>query len=222
MTNKTRTSLWFGCLATFCFALSQCRHSPLTEDQVLVRDGLTYAKGEEEPFTGTLVSFYLNGFKKEETKYRRGKKHGESTKWWANGSIKSEGVYKDGKLDGLIVERSWRGIQKSTYRDGALVEESFRSVTKPLINPETIEKLHNGRFVDWRRLSQREKTSITLDYCRARSGGSISKDDLVRRVNILVSCIDLAARNSSPGGPLEFFSLKDIVEICIESEFDDM
>jgi antitoxin component YwqK of YwqJK toxin-antitoxin module len=75
-------------------------------DKLEYRDGIAYAVGEGEGFSGKLVTTYSNGKKETEINYQDGKQEGLDIWWWRNGNKGRESQYKNNQLDGL--ETEWR------------------------------------------------------------------------------------------------------------------
>jgi antitoxin component YwqK of YwqJK toxin-antitoxin module len=77
-----------------------CGSKVVNENKLVERDGLKYEVNSEKPFTGTMVSDYPNGKKKQEREYRDGKLNGIVSNWYENGQKESVGEWKDGQPDG--------------------------------------------------------------------------------------------------------------------------
>ena len=64
-------------------------------------DGLYYAAGADEPYTGKHEAWYIKGDKAWEGEMLNGKRHGEYTQWYPeNGGQHVAGLYQDGSRDG--------------------------------------------------------------------------------------------------------------------------
>ncbi len=64
-------------------------------------DGLYYAAGADEPYTGKHEAWYIKGDKAWEGEMLNGKRHGEYTQWYPeNGGQHVAGLYQDGHRDG--------------------------------------------------------------------------------------------------------------------------
>ena len=89
-------------------------------DKLEYRDGVAYAVGESEGFSGKLVTTYSNGKKETEINYQDGKQEGLDIWWWRNGNKGRESNYKNGKLNGLETEWYKGGIKQieTNYKDG--------------------------------------------------------------------------------------------------------
>lgn len=90
------------------------------------RDGLTYVKGEDKPFTGKRVKFHENGRKKLEVEYLDGKKHGKFTMWHDDGQKWVEGEYRNGKKDGkfTIWRKNGEKFGEAIYKNGKLISKN--------------------------------------------------------------------------------------------------
>ena len=88
-----------------------------------IRNGLVYLPNQQEPFTGKNLCKYGNGQKKSEGKFKDGKLDGKWTSWYENGQIKSEENYKDGKRDGKWTTwyKNGRITSEKNYKDGKLI-----------------------------------------------------------------------------------------------------
>jgi len=91
-------------------------------DKLEYRDGIAYAVGESEGFSGTWVNVGTNGNKASELNYKDGLQDGLTTKWFPNGAKGEEANYKNGKLHGTATEWTKSRIIISQYRDGKLLE----------------------------------------------------------------------------------------------------
>ena len=59
-------------------------------------DGLYYAAGADEPYTGKHEAWYINGDKAWEGEMTNGKRHGQYTQWYPeNGGQHVAGLYQD-------------------------------------------------------------------------------------------------------------------------------
>ena len=93
-------------------------------DQFFVmRYGLLYQKHSDVPFTGRIVQVN-NGnegkYVSSDENWSNGKKHGQSTKWFSNGTKMYERNYKDGKWHGAVT-RWWPNGQRmyvTAYTEG--------------------------------------------------------------------------------------------------------
>ena len=88
-------------LFVFSFSLLGAEPKMVSFDKLQHRGWLTYITNQDTPFTGKAVSFYANGQMKEERNYKDGKYHGLRTEWYENGQMRGEVRWKNGKHDGL-------------------------------------------------------------------------------------------------------------------------
>ena len=65
---------------------------------VVDNDTLIITPNSRKPYSGKVFSLYDNGKKKEEGKYRNGKKDKLWTEWYENGQKKRELIIKYGNL----------------------------------------------------------------------------------------------------------------------------
>tara|TARA_Y100000590_G_C15448066_1_gene911573 strand:- start:183 stop:788 length:606 start_codon:yes stop_codon:yes gene_type:complete len=118
------------------------------------RNDIYYEPNQEEPYTGKYVSYYANGQKKEEGKYKNGKKEGLHVEWKENGCKNSSYEYKNGKLDGKADFRGgWRcekwkiGQYKNGKKEGTWVHYYFTQEKESERN--YINGVLDGFFTSW-------------------------------------------------------------------------
>ena len=90
----------------------------VSPDDLVKRDGITYKKFTNIPFTGS-----VEGVPKGT--YKNGKRDGVWEMYHLNGQLWMEGTYKDGKKEG-VWEYYWDNGQlsvKETYKDGKVIKE---------------------------------------------------------------------------------------------------
>jgi len=100
------------------------KHEGVDLKELELREGLSYVKGSNAPYTGKVYELYLNRKKEYEIDFLNGKEHGLYTSWYQNGQKKAETNYKDGKLDGLAIgwhENGQKHIERN-YKDGKRVD----------------------------------------------------------------------------------------------------
>ena len=88
----------------------------VTMDDLVERDGLSYKKFTDVPFTGEVTGETQGLF----GSFKDGKKDGPWVVYWDNGQLSTKGTYKDGKLDGpwVVYWDNGQLMSKGTYRDG--------------------------------------------------------------------------------------------------------
>ena len=92
----------------------------VNSDELEERDGIAYLKGSDTPYTGKYFFFHDNWQKFEEGNFKDGKMDGLVVEWYENGQKKAEGNWKDGKQDGPITfwhENGQKWIE-GNYKDG--------------------------------------------------------------------------------------------------------
>ena len=67
-------------------------------DELEAREGVTYLKNSDSPYTGKVFEFHYNGQKKSEANYKDGKPDGLTVSWHENGQNRTEINYKDGTV----------------------------------------------------------------------------------------------------------------------------
>ena len=97
---------------------------PINEETLIDKDGLKYHPDTKELYSGKVFEVHMGGKKKTEGTYKDGKLEGLWTKWYENGQKELEGNYKDGKKDGLWTSWYENGQKEveGTFKDGELVE----------------------------------------------------------------------------------------------------
>ena len=114
MTRILATALLALCLTSSgAFALSL--------DQLVMREGITYKKFTDEPFTGNVDEDLGQGV------FKDGKFEGPWVMYWSNGQLRSKGAYKNGKREGPWVRYNKDGTKlqhlSGTFRDGKKVSD---------------------------------------------------------------------------------------------------
>ena len=96
---------------------------PINENSLIDRNGVKYQQDSQKPYSGKVFRLYDTGENKNEGIYKDGKLEGLFTQWYENGQKEFERTYKDGKPDGLWTywndygQKEWEG----NYKDGELV-----------------------------------------------------------------------------------------------------
>ena len=80
-----------------------------------MRNGVRYGKGEEKPFTGMAFYFYKEGSNSQESPYIKGKLNGTEVNYYESGSIKAETPYVDGKKHGTQIWYFDDGSKKEEF-----------------------------------------------------------------------------------------------------------
>ena len=80
-----------------------------------MRNGVRYVKGEEKPFTGMAFYFYKEGSNSQESPYIKGKLNGTEVNYYESGSIKAETPYVDGKKHGTQIWYFDDGSKKEEF-----------------------------------------------------------------------------------------------------------
>ena len=89
---------WMGCATT----KETLREPVVNQENTETKNGLTFLKAEDQPFTGT-VRLYVNGIVNIEYQVKEGLRHGYC-KFWFVGGNKSHGglsrheIYENGKI----------------------------------------------------------------------------------------------------------------------------
>ena len=80
-----------------------------------MRNGVRYVKGEEKPFTGMAFYFYKEGSNSQESPYIKGKLNGTEVNYYESGSIHGETPYVDGKKHGTQIWYFEDGTKKEKF-----------------------------------------------------------------------------------------------------------
>ena len=109
-------------LLTLLFLFSSVYAEVRVVEKLEYRDGIAYAVGESEGFSGAWVNVGPNGKNKiSELNYKDGLQDGLTTKWFSNGAKGEEANYKNGKLHGTATEWNINGSKsKTNYINGKL------------------------------------------------------------------------------------------------------
>ena len=101
------------------------------------KEGLKYAQGDDEPYTGFFVRHYVNKQKKLQNYVKNGVLDGVMTMWYESGQKKSEGQSVNNQQEGLWIgwyengQKSWEGNHKSGKQHGVYTEwDKEGNVTK--------------------------------------------------------------------------------------------
>ena len=93
---------------------------PINEDSLIDRNGVKYQQDSQKPYSGKVFRLYDTGENKNEGIYKDGKLEGLWIEWYENGQKKLEVTFKDGKEDGIDTRWYENGQKKAegTYKDG--------------------------------------------------------------------------------------------------------
>jgi len=93
---------------------------PINEDSLIDRNGVKYQQDSQKPYSGKVFRLYDTGENKNEGIYKDGKLEGLWIEWYENGQKKLEVTFKDGKEDGLFTKWYDNGQKGSegTYKNG--------------------------------------------------------------------------------------------------------
>lgn len=83
-------------------------------------DGIFYNRGEQNPFTGTMIAAFRNGNPCSKRTFVRGMLEGDATDWYENGHIRCEGQYEEGRYAGqwIFYQRDGSLDHVMLYEDG--------------------------------------------------------------------------------------------------------
>jgi len=77
------------------------------------RNGLTYLKGESEPYTGKGKAFFPDGKPMKEVEFIGGKEHGLMITWYENGNKSYQANFVEGEYDGEVIAWTTNGVRQS-------------------------------------------------------------------------------------------------------------
>lgn len=87
------------------FIIFSCT-SEIPIQEVRVKRGIIYQKGNEEPFTGFIVGNSREGYRDQKCRYKKQYKDGildgRSEFFYPNGKLESTEPYKNGELHGIV------------------------------------------------------------------------------------------------------------------------
>ena len=90
----------------FLFFATGCNGISSTE--TITKKGRLYKIGEDKPFTGTVVGYAREGYRREQMKYakeyKNGIRHGHTKYWYPNGKLESVEPYSNGKINGMFTQ----------------------------------------------------------------------------------------------------------------------
>ena len=82
--------------------------------QMIPNNGVLYALGDTEPYTGPVIDYHPNGVKSYKVEVKKGVPQGTATEWYKNGQKMTETTLENGQATGAI---------KGWYRSGKLEYE---------------------------------------------------------------------------------------------------
>ena len=85
---------------------------PIDDESLIDRGGVKYQQDSQKPYSGKVFRLYDTGENKNEGIYKDGKLEGLFTQWYENGQKKGEGKYKNGKGNGLQTDWYENGLNK--------------------------------------------------------------------------------------------------------------
>ena len=89
----------------------------IPESQTVVRHGMVYEKGDDDPFTGVVVGRARDGYRAQvlsySKQYKDGLLDGTSKYWYPNGKLESVEPYTKGKINGWVIRYYDNGQMKA-------------------------------------------------------------------------------------------------------------
>ncbi|MDP7049330.1 MAG: hypothetical protein QF721_07755 [Verrucomicrobiota bacterium] len=137
--------------------------------ELWLKDGLYYAAGADEPYTGKHEAWFANGDKAWEGEMKDGVRHGPYTQWHSgDGGLHVAGLYQDGNRNGTWGQwyRSGQSEITSEYLEGIESKVTFYSEQGEVIP----ERLY------WRKLRQKLSRQGLGSYSIAHRRGYTSYD----------------------------------------------
>lgn len=140
----------------FSVSYSSVRTEPYSKREI--KNGLICLIGENNPYTGILVSYYEGSQLEAIMTYRNGLLEGERVIYYRNGLIKSKETYRDGKKEGfsLIYYDNGKPMIKTQYVNGKKHGEKILYNKNGLVR-ETIS------YKKGRKIRHPENSSVKLE-----------------------------------------------------------
>ena len=88
-------------------------HRQCLRSELDLRDGFLYVKGEDAPFSGSLIENYGKDARKLEISIQSGKAHGLSRGWFEDGQMETEESFVEGVSHGIRTRWYPNGAKKS-------------------------------------------------------------------------------------------------------------
>ena len=108
-----RLALQYGWIGTLCFiSLIGCDDTRTINEEELV--SIKYAKGEQTPFSGTVITKYDDGKLLANAKYEYGVRNGPFTIYFKNGNVHIESSHLNSELHGDYIKYYENGAVQST------------------------------------------------------------------------------------------------------------
>jgi antitoxin component YwqK of YwqJK toxin-antitoxin module len=113
----------------------------ITSDKIEEKDGILFAKGQTEPYYGTVEAYNDNNILISEKNYLDGELDGLSKTYDENGRLVVENNYAKGKLDGISKDYDENGNEfSSEYKEGKLLAKAIDANQSEEINGVLYEK----------------------------------------------------------------------------------
>lgn len=180
------------------FALSfiglQLNAQEITYQDLEVKDGIVYKKGEKTPFTGICIDRWENGFMMEVRAFRNGKLHGEKKSFYENGNLKTLQVF--GMGEPVSKESKWDEEGNLLYGPGF---SGMKNEYKPQYQDSPARSLdinndgsgnNNQEQQQEQQQQQQKKSHVDPVYDDAPHGNS--RTDNVHARELLYHVVDIA------------------------------
>ena len=157
----------FSIFFTVLFCLTSSVGWSLDYKDLVVRDGISYKKFSDVPFTGKVngqynvlvkngilvgpyISYWDNGQLNFKGDFKNGKREGAWIQNWENGKLKEEGKYKNDKREG-----SWfyYWINGQLFQKGKYKNDEKEGSWVGYNSDGTIFELYTGTFKDGQKIS---------------------------------------------------------------------
>ncbi len=83
-------------------AMAGLSRGPAMSSPLILRAGLFYAPGQQQPYSGRASLMHTNGVRAKEMEVKQGRLHGWERTWHPNGQPQGQMEYRDGQRHGLI------------------------------------------------------------------------------------------------------------------------
>ena len=147
-------------------------------DKLEYRDGIAYAVGESEGFSGAYITKHSNGSKELEVNYIDGKRDGLTTKWFNNGNKSSEYLFKLGQRATItkVNNNIYEIVSQEIYNFGNNVNLNHLDTSEVTDMSEIFwHSRFNGDISKW---DVSKVTDMSLMFYGSKFNGNISKWDV--------------------------------------------
>lgn len=106
-----------NCIALLTILMIFGCRAEIPRSEIVVRRGVVYQKGDENPFSGYVVGRAREGYRPQIYRYKKQYKdgilNGMSQFWYPNGKLESVEPYANGKINGDVIRYYRNGQMKA-------------------------------------------------------------------------------------------------------------